>query len=245
MKTDKKINWVDSFDFDKIEKEVEESIKNKKSNKYLKIVKKIVKEMVDDSSAIDIELNERKSGYFINIILSRSSTDCIFNFNGDKFLLYGHSGAYKYNNEPGLSFEFDDENLFESIVRQSIEKSLIPEIYKMYKKGRLKTLPSKLKEKDVKIDLKKLTSNWLVKKFHDISSEIMNGESIYNVEIKIKNNKLNCEFDIDCNRSGTHYGSISINEKGFVKVDLDDTPIEGCGIEDELSFEIEKLITTK
>lgn len=249
MKTDKKINWLDSYDFDKIDKEVEETIKKRESNKYLKIVKKIVKEMVGKSSAIDIKLNKRDNGDFIEILISRSVTDCRFDFNGDKFLLYGHDGAYKHtrNYDPGLSFEFDDEKLFESIVRQSIEKSLIPEMQKSHKKGHLKTLPSKLKEKDVKIDFKKLTSNWLVKKFHDISSEIMNGETIENVDIEIKNNKLNCSFDIDCNGYGLfrNGGLISINKHGFVKVDLDDTPIEGCGIENELSFEIEELITIK
>jgi hypothetical protein len=243
---DNKINW-DLYDFDKIEKEVKEKMSKEKENKYLKIVKKIIKEMIGNSSVITVELNKRDIGDFISILISRSVTGCRFDFNGDKFLLYGHDGAYKQtrNYEPGLSFEFDDENLFESIVRQSVEKILIPEIKNRHKKGYLKTLPSKIDSEKVNIDLKKLTSNWLIKKFHDISSEIMNGETIENVDIQIKNNKLICSFDVDCNRYGLfrNGGLISINKHGFIKVDLDDTPVEGCGIENELSEEIEKLIT--
>lgn len=244
MSKTENISIWDSFNFDKIDKEVKENLKSKKSNKYLKIVKKVVKDIVGKSSAIEVELNERKSGDFIEVLISRSVTDCRFDFLGDNFLLYGHDGAHKYNGEDGISFEFNDEKLFESIVMQSIEKSLIPEIKSRYKKGRLKSLPSKLKKEKISIDLKKLTPKWLTNKFYEISNAVMNGETIENVDIKIKNNTLNCSFDIDCDRYGhfKDFGNISINKHGSVVVSLDDTPLEGCGMENELSFEIENLI---
>ena len=100
----------------------------------------------------------------------------------------------------------------------------------------------KVEEKEVRVDLTKLKVDWLVEKFHEISDELMNGETIDEVEITIENNKLYCYFEIDCNRSGTWDGFITINEKGVVKVSLDDTPIEACGIEDKLAKEIKKII---
>lgn len=100
----------------------------------------------------------------------------------------------------------------------------------------------KVEKKEIKIDLTKLKADWLIEKFHEISDDLMNGETIDEVEITIENNKLYCYFEIDCNRSGTWDGYITINEKGVVKVSLDDTPIEACGIENKLAEEIKKII---
>jgi hypothetical protein len=111
-----------------------------------------------------------------------------------------------------------------------------------YKQNYIKDLPSKLIE-NKKINFSKLTTTWLIDKFHEISENEMNGETIENVTIEKTKKGLFITFDLDCDRMGFWKNkSIEINNRGNIVVNLEDTPVEGSGIESELKKSIEKII---
>ena len=71
----------------------------------------------------------------------------------------------------------------------------------------------------------------------------MNGESIENLDYNFNDNGLIINFDVECGRAGLHRGcSLEINNRGNIKVDLDETPLDGCGIENELEDRIREII---
>ena len=133
-------------------------------------------------------------------------------------------------------------DVFESIVRQNIDKALIPYIKECYKKGWSKTIPSKIEVEKVVLDFSKVTIQWLTDTFHQITSDRMNCETIENVKINEHIDKLSATFDVNSDY-GLHRGcGLTINKMGYVKVDLDDTPLDGCGVESDLICDIEDLI---
>ena len=77
----------------------------------------------------------------------------------------------------------------------------------------------------------KLTEDWLKENFFEISEDIMNGEKIENIKIKESDDNLEILFDVDCGRYGLHRNcGLKISNKGNIKIDIDDTPLEGCHI---------------
>ncbi len=224
-------------------------IKNKqtqKNNKYLTIVKKIIKEKIGDFKEIDIELGNDR----ISIILCKYSIGSDFIIDGEHFIMYDkncfYSTPFSSDDKRNDGYKFDNEDMFESYVRMNIDKIVIPQIKEFYKRGNFKKLPTLLEDNSLKLDFSKLTKEWLITEFYNISDDIMNGETMENVKIKKSKNLLNITFDVECHPYGLHRNNtISINDKGYIKIDLDDTPIEGCGIETELSKRITKLITIK
>lgn len=227
-----------SINFSEIDRESKKKEK-KKANKYLVMVKALVKELVGTHNSINIEF----SSGVVNVLISRSHIGCDFRTDGDYFLLYSWSGGYTRNNNTVPVYKTDDDELFKSIVKMNINQILIPNIKDFYKKGHIKTLPSKIIVEEAKMDFTKLTKKWLEEKFQEISYNVMNGETIENVKIKINKKSASATFDIDCARGGLFRGhGLTVSDKGFVKVDLDETPIEGCGIETDLAEAIEELI---
>lgn len=72
----------------------------------------------------------------------------------------------------------------------------------------------------------------------------MNGEIIQKVKIEKSDYGMNITFNLNCDRYGVYKNkSIQINNRGGVKVDLYDTPVEGCGIESQLKEEIYNILT--
>jgi hypothetical protein len=152
----------------------------------------------------------------------------------DGFLLNRH-GREK-------DFLIKDSRVTEDIIRQILENNLVSTIYDLYRKSYLTTLPSKLSIPETTLEFSKITGEWLTENFEDISDDVMNGESIENVRFEEKNGGLIIKFDVDY-RYGLHRNKgIKISERGNITIDLDETPIEGCGIEEELKERIRELI---
>lgn len=116
---------------------------------------------------------------------------------------------------------------------------LFAKLYKIRKK--------KLEEKKNEFfepNMEELTNDWLISTFYDISEDIMNGESMEDIVISETKDNFIIKFTLNCDRYGFYKNQeIKINKaKKKVSVNVDDTPIEGCGIEQELSERIIELI---
>jgi hypothetical protein len=85
---------------------------------------------------------------------------------------------------------------------------------------------------------------WLINKFHEISEEWGNGESIEDVEFKMdRDDRILITFTLECGRYGTHkHNSIRIT-KGGVSLSLAEI-IEGGDIEAELEDAIIEKINS-
>ena len=236
-------------EYERIALAMEEGEKQKKEfeikyDKFLTIVKEELSNLVGDFDELSIKCDMRG----ITILIHRSN--CLtFYIEDDCFLvgpIYSRQGKIKIS-----SLE-----TFREVVIQLINDEFIPTIYDLYKKTTynedghqipfIKTLPSKLVKKDNKLDFNLITKEWLTEKFYEISSDVMNGEYIENVLSQKLKDGLFITFDVNCGRYGLYRNhSISIGNRGEIKIDLFDTPVEGCGIESGLEEEIEKLLDIK
>ena len=216
---------------------------NKKQNeykvKYDKFLDVVIEEMlnlVGNSPDLSFECDERGIGILVN----RSGL-LKFYLEDDCFLL---SQLYSQK----IIIKLSNLDIFREVVRQLIVVELIPSIYDFYKKNYIKVLPTRLQKENKKLDFSKITVEWITEKFFESSEDCMNGETIENVVILPLdligvNDGIKISFDVDCGRYGLQRDrSIEVNDKGYVKVDLSDTPVEGCGIESDLTDEISKLL---
>lgn len=216
-----------------IRKENKRKEEERKVNPFFRVVNQVSDKLLGKSSDIRIRIDDYR---FKCITFICGTSSHYFFFEGDKFILFTSDSS----NVPPLKLDFD-EVLFSSIVEQVLT-SFIPTIIKDYESTYIKELPSNIEYVTKKINIDKITSGWLVNKFEEISEDIMNGETIENVSYGVGGKEI--YFDIDCHRYGFFRGSgyIKITDKGSVSVDLGDTPLEGCGIEEELKKSIEDLI---
>jgi len=217
-----------------IRKEKKRKEEERKVNPFFRVVNQVSDKVLGKSSDIRIRIDDYRFKC-ITFICGTSSN--YFFFEGDKFILFTIDSK---NNVPPLKLDFD-EVLFSSIVDQVLT-SFIPTIIKDYESTYIKELPSNIEYVTKKINIDKITIDWLVNKFEEISEDIMNGETIENVSYGVDGKEI--YFDINCHRYGFFRGSgyIKITDKGSVSVNLGDTPLEGCGIEGELKKAIEELI---
>lgn len=245
-----KENIFENFDFGSCPPEQEEDL-NERFSWFINIINDEIKENIGNLPELSIEPHVRSNEndwchYEINIYINRSGIFTIYLDENNYLILespfLNHHQSY---GEEAVYLKFNPELIFKDYCHQMINDKLIPRIKELYEIKFIKELPEKLLDKkEKKLDFSKLTEEWLENKFNEISEDIMNGETIENIKINETNGKLKIIFDVDCDRSGTwKNNSIEINNRGSITVRLDDTPLEGCGIEDELKSEIKKLIT--
>ena len=104
----------------------------------------------------------------------------------------------------------------------------------------IKNLPSKLIKTD-KNDLSKITKDWLIDEFHNITSDVMNGETIENVKITGNKKEITITFELNCGRYGTYKNLyIIVNDRGGMEFDLSE--IEGSDVEFMLKESIQNKI---
>jgi hypothetical protein len=207
-----------------------------KYDKFLDVVIEEMFDLVGNSSDLSFECDERG----INILVNRSSL-LKFYLEDDCFLL-----SQLYNQK--IVIKLSNLDTFRDVVRQLITTEVIPSLYNFYKMNYIKVLPTRLQKENKKLDFSKITVKWLTEKFEEISGNCCNGETIENVVILPLdligvNDGIEISFDVDCGRYGLHRDqSIKINDKGYVKINFFDSPIEGSGVESNLKDEISKLL---
>ena len=83
---------------------------------------------------------------------------------------------------------------------------------------------------------KKITKKWFRDKFLEATTEVMNGEEAEDIEIKYNKTLMLINFNINCHRYGFCKGNyVRICDDGNVDINIDNTPIEKCGVEDALT----------
>ena len=97
--------------------------------------------------------------------------------------------------------------------------------------------------RDINPVFKNITKEWFVDKFFEITEEIMNGEEAEDVEFEYTDTSLKITFSVNAHRYGFNKGcSVKINENGTISVNLDDTPLDGCGVDRMLGEAIIEVI---
>lgn len=234
-------NIFENYNFAEIDKLVaEERSKNETKMKiFLDIVNEEIDNLVGKFDELNVEPNERG----ITILINRS---VIFDLRiEDNNLLV---------NFDKIKLKINNLDVIRDCVRQMIQQILIPEINILYKETTydssghkvpfIKNFPKKLKKVEKQLNFDAITKGWLRSTFKKISEELMNGEIIEKVKIEKTDYGMNIIFNLNCDRYGVYKNkSIQINNRGGVKVDLYDTPVEGCGIESQLEEEIYNIIT--
>ena len=90
---------------------------------------------------------------------------------------------------------------------------------------------------------KKITKKWFKEKFVEITQEEMNGEEAEDIEFVYLKKSLTINFNLNLHRYGFSKGlSVRITDGGEIYVDLNDTSLEGCGVDDILADAIYDLM---
>ena len=203
------------------------------NSKYIKIIDDLSLELFGPDKLIKAESNNNNTSICIYALDKLCYT--IFTNNGN-FLLYD----WGCNNER-KEIPIDSLDIFNGYAKMILIDFCKPSLIMDYKKKILKKLPENLGIKNT-VDLSRINKKWIKKTFEEITSSILNSESIENIEFKKSIDSLCIEFDINGGRWGIHKDNeIIINDRGNISVNLCDF-IEGRGIETELKERINKLI---
>lgn len=165
-----------------------------------------------------------------------------FRIDGDNFILYDSIVIRRNSTPSDHAYKFSDENMFRSYVAEHLKRHLPTIIEQQYKSKKIKELPETMKDKANKVQLDRLTNTWFEGKFNEVTSLCMNSETAQRIEIHKVEEGVEIDFEINCGRYGRHDGRVSVNDRGGIKINLDETPIEGSEVEGELKKSISKLI---
>lgn len=209
--------------------------------RFLSVVENEIANLVGDFPELSLECSERG----ITVLIHRSS--CLTFYIKDDCFLVGNL----YDSDHKL-FKISSLDSFREFVIQLIENDFIPEIYKLFKLTTydhdghkipfIKNLPSKLVKTD-KNDLSKITKDWLIEEFYNISSEEMNGETIENIKISGNKKEIKITLDLNCGRYGLYRNQVvTVNDRGGVHINFGENPIEGSGVERRLEKSIQNKI---
>ena len=222
---------------------------NNSNEKYINILSELSDEMIGKDSI----------GFYSN----EDNTRISINFKNNLGVKYGihtietENGYFILNAWRDIKFKFNSIDTFIDMAKQIIENIIKPAILELYKDNVISKIPEKMETPIINIDLSKITEEWLIEKFNEVSEEESNGEEMeegikiekyYNLPSGASSasqkfeDGIKIEFSIDCGRRGVHRdNSIHINNKGKVNINLCEM-LEGGGIESNLIEKIENYI---
>lgn len=193
---------------------------------YAKIFKAEAKEILGNDTCIDISTGATRfqiygrykggSGYHIHTIDLAGEEDEIY------FVLGG--------------CKFSDREFFKEWARQIIEIKVKPAILTTYRNNNIAKLPPKMEFTET-FNLNNITEEWFLEEFNKIAEDVSNMETASNIVIS---KKPYYTISFDMNDGRVSYGClVTINNKGVVKVDMDETPVEGADLPSDLKDSIE------
>jgi hypothetical protein len=197
--------------------------------RFVKLIKQCLSEKIGDS---DIELHIEDER--ISVIMSKTRCSSItVKVKNDNFFLKDPFST--------VEIPFNDDNIFITYINRLIDRLLISDIIKEYKKNRIDKLPEKLNISIPNFNLDIITADKFTELFNKIANEDSNGERIYKIDInRNKPNEIIIEFDIDCGRRGKHFANLKFNNRGEVSTNFFDNPLDGGDVEGQLEEQFVK-----
>lgn len=193
-------------------------------SEYTEIISEVINEHLGDSY-VKIYHNLRDR---LHIGITNLPTTHTFFMSGDDYVLDGCT--------------FNNKEFFRDYATQIVNTKLKEAFITAYKNNWIDKLPNKLTFEPDPFNVDNITAEWFTYAFAKIAEYESNSETIENVKLtKVEPNSslkgiFVIQFDLDCGRRGLFRGlTVSINDKGVVTVDVDDTPIESGGIASVLS----------
>lgn len=197
-------------------------------NIYKSILEESAEKVLGDKKFINVEITTNRihiNGYFTGG--SKYSIHTIFT-EDDHFVLD--------------KCQFKSTDFFKEYAMQIMEVHVKPHILEMYKAGHTKKLPPNMTF-DEKVGLDNVTAEWFKEEFDRLAEEYCNSDKARNVKVHKKEGKLIIMFDMNCGRSGIwEDNTVVVNDKGVVKVHVDDTPIEGGDLESQIKRSVEAKV---
>lgn len=194
---------------------------------WIKIAKAETVRVLGDSEGVHFELTPHR--FHINGIYdggSKFGVHTVFMSNG-KYVLDG--------------CEFDNEEFFAEYMRQIMENKMAPQLIAAHKMGHKNNLPPNISKPD-RCNLDAVTEDWVIETFNNLTKEYLNSEKASGVYIDRSRDKITIEFESRSGRS-RHDLSVTVNDRGYVRVDFDDTPFEGCEVESEFKKQLIQKIS--